>query len=128
VRRALGVCAAALALAACGSYASDEAPLPTSAPAATVTPPPADDLKIDLATAIRELETYRFSEGSYTEEESLLGPAFPPTVTVRDAGPDGFHIAAVDNQGIRYEMIRAGERDRRVCRPADPVYCPNGEW
>ena len=128
MRRALAVCAAALAPAGCGSNASDRAPLPTSAPAATVTPPPADDLKIDLATAIRELETYYFSEGSYTEEESLLGPAFPPTVIVKEAGPDGFYIAAYDDQGIRYAMIREGEKDRRVCRPADPVDCPNGEW
>ena len=114
-----------VAVAGCGD---DEPELPVSGPAVTATPPPADDLKVDLATAVRELETYFFAEGSYTEDETLLGPAFPPTVTVKEADPDGFYIAAYDDAGIRYSMVREGEEDTRRCDPPDPEDCPNGEW
>ncbi len=119
-------CAAILALAGCGE---DKPELPTSGPVSTVTPPPANDLKLDLTTAVRELETYYFAEGTYPEDETLLGPAFPLTVTVKEAGPEGFYIAAYDDQGTRYAMIRAeGEEDRRICDPPSPDDCPNGEW
>lgn len=125
MRPATALVALVLVLAGCGD---DDTPLPTSGPVATVTPPPPDDLKLDLVTAERELETYRFAEGSYTADESLLGPAFPPTVTVKEAGLDSFYIAAYDDTGIRYVMIREGEVTERTCDPVDPAHCPDGEW
>ena len=50
-------------------------------------------------------------------------------MTVKEAGPDGFYLAAYDDNGIRYALIRTeGREDRRICDPPDPVDCPDGQW
>ena len=81
-----------------------------------------------MLVAADEMETHRFGEGAYTSETSALGPAFPPTVTVKRAASDSYVLEAVDDQGIVYRMIKRGDRIRRICKPPDPEECPGGEW
>jgi hypothetical protein len=119
------VLAAALLLAGCGG---DDAELPRSGPASTPTPPPAAALKHDLTVAERELATYRFAEGTYTDDEAALSPAFPASVRITEAGTDSFRLRAEDDQGIRYVMVKRGDRVRRRCDPPDPDACPDGLW
>lgn len=113
-----------LALAGCG----DDPELPVSGPVTTPTPPPTDQLKFDMLQAQRDLETYRLSTGTYTEDETLLGPTFPLTVTVKDAGTRSFYMAAYDDQGIRYAMINEDGTVTRTCDPPEADACPDGVW
>jgi hypothetical protein len=124
-RRALVAAAAAAAVAGCGG---EEPQLPVSSPVPSPTPPPTAELKYDMLVAEQELETHRFAEGAYTDDELQLGPAYPLTVDVTSAGSDGFRLQATDELGITYVLIRRGDRVRRTCKPADPEHCPGGEW
>jgi hypothetical protein len=115
--------AAVLVLAGCGG--SDK---PVAAPQPTATPPPADELKADLLTAVIQLDAYRLAEDTFTADERQLGAAFPPTVTIKEAGADSFYLAAYDDRHIRYALRRDGDTTERTCAPEDDEDCPGGEW
>jgi hypothetical protein len=112
----------ALVLAGCGGGH----PAPSVAPSAT--PPDSDTLKYDLLTAAIQLDAYKLQEGTFTADETKLGPAFPATVTVKTGDANGFDIAAYDDQHIRYELRRTSDVTERTCRPADPDVCPDERW
>lgn len=116
------LCSAVL-LAGCGG---DDAP-PRSA-VVTATPPPTEEMKLDLLTAEIQLDAYKVAEGTFTADETLLGAAFPGTVTIKDADTDSFSMAAYDEDEIRYVLRRDGETVERTCEPADEDACPGGEW
>ena len=115
---------AALVLASCGGGEGATAPAPTP----TVTPPPTEQLKYDLLTAAIQLEAYKLAEHTYTDDETKLGPAFPPTVTVKSADATAFSMAAYDDRHIRYALIRTDGVDERTCQPATADACPDGRW
>jgi hypothetical protein len=115
--------AVVLVLAGCGG---DDKPVP--APAASPTPPPSDELKADLLTAAIQLDAYKLDAGTFTDDETQLGAAFPPTVTIKEADADSFYLAAYDNRRIRYALRREGETTERTCAPEDDEFCPDGEW
>ena len=115
--------AAVLALAACGG---DESARPAVAPSPT--PPDSSELKYDLLTAAIQLDAYKLAEGTFTADETELGPAFPRTVTVKEADATSFYIAAYDSKRIRYVLRRTGDETERTCAPPDPEECPDGEW
>lgn len=117
---------AVLAFAGCGG--ADDPELPRSGPVASPAPLSSDDLKFAMLTAQRELETYFFAEGIYTADEDRLGPAFPSTVAVEEAGARSFSLTAQDAQGIRYVLTKDGDVVERSCRPPDPDACPGGGW
>jgi hypothetical protein len=108
----------------CGGTDGARAPAVSPAP----TPPDTETLKYDLLTAEIQLDAYKLSEGTFTADETLLGAAFPDTVTVKEADASGFDMAAYDNRHIRYELRRTGDRTERTCKPPDPKVCPDGEW
>jgi hypothetical protein len=115
--------AAVLALAACGG---DEPARTVASPSPA--PPDPSQMKYDLLTAEIQLDAYKLAEGTYTADETQLGPAFPRTVTVKEADAHSFYMAAYDNQRIRYVLRRRGPEVERTCAPADPEECPSGEW
>jgi hypothetical protein len=112
-----------LVLAGCGG---DDKQIP--APAATATPPPADELKADLLTAAIQLDAYKLDAGTFTGDETELGAAFPPTVTIKEGDADSFYLAAYDDHHIRYALRRDGDVTERTCDPPDEEDCPDGEW
>jgi hypothetical protein len=125
MRRPAPIVLTVLALAGCGG---DDEKLPVSEPVTSPTPPPTDELKYDMLTAEIQLDGYRFSEGVYTADENLLGPAFPGTVTVKEADSRSFYIAAYDDQGTRFAMVKKDDVVQRTCDPPDPDACPDGKW
>lgn len=115
-----------VALAGCGG--GGDRPAKATGPAASPTPPPADELKYDLLTAAIQLDAYRLAEKTFTADETKLGPAFPRTVTVKTADRTSFYLAARDNQGVRYVLRRTGDVTERTCDPPTRSSCPGGEW
>jgi hypothetical protein len=114
----------AVVLAGCGGDDGADAPAVKPSP----TPPDSEQLKYDLLTAEIQLDAYKLAEGTFTEDETKLGPAFPDTVTVKEGDGTGFDMAAYDNRHIRYELRRTGDVTERTCKPADARACPDGEW
>jgi hypothetical protein len=114
----------ALVVAGCGSDTGATKPQVAPAP----TPPDSEQLKYDLLTAAIQLDSYKLQEHTFTADERKLGPAFPPTVTIKTADATTFYLAAYDNHHIRYALRRTGDVTERTCAPAEADACPGGKW
>lgn len=102
----------------------------SAAPAvsATPTPPDSQTLKYDLLTAAIQLEAYKLAEQRYTDDETKLGEAFPPTVTVKDSDATSFYMAARDDKAVRYTLRKDADGTTRECDPPSAAVCPGGRW
>lgn len=114
----------AVVLAGCGGGGGGQVP----AVSATPTPPDSETLKLDMRTAAIQLEAYKLAEQRYTDDETKLGEAFPPTVTVKDSDATSFYMAARDDKGARYTLRKDAAGTRRECDPPSRAVCPGGSW
>lgn len=112
-------------IAGCGGGGGRDS---TGRPAMTPTPPDSETLKHDLLTAAIQLEAYKLAEHRYTDDETQMGEAFPPTVTIKASGATSFSMAARDDEGVRYTLIKEGGVTARECKPARRDVCPHGRW
>ncbi len=124
MRRSALVLAAAL-LAGCGSpETASEAP---ARPVATAVP---DSRTVELAlrTAAIQLEAYKLDAHTYTDDETKMGPAFPPSVTIKASDAGSYYMAAKDNAGVRYVLRKRDGATSRTCSPPSLDSCPSGTW